>query len=113
MKINLIPVEGDQPLTAAVKGSYISINGESFNFSDLKDGGMIRTSEVGSTLFMGPVVRHDDGELEITLGLPCPPGASENMRFPEPLYVKSGSVPFPQNVPVPEPEPVQDEPADD
>lgn len=111
MIINFSPVFTDnpKPLSAAVSGSTIVINGETFDFSPLEKGQILPARAINSEYFLGPVVRHDEGELEVTLRLPHPFNASENMKFPQPVTVKKGKVPFPENETVEEPiEPLPD-----
>lgn len=99
MIINFSPVFTDVilPLSAEVSGSTIVINGETFDFSPLEKGQILPVRAIKSEYFLGPVVRHDDDQLEVTLRLPHPSNASENMRFPQPVTVNKGKVPFPEN----------------
>lgn len=111
MIINLSPVYSDNipELTASVSGSILTINGEAFDFGILGPGHMLPAAAISSPHFAGSVVRHDSGELEVTLLFMHPSNASENMRFPVPITIGEGVVPFPINTtPVEQEEPVEE-----
>lgn len=107
MIINLSPQLVDEVpgMEVSVSGSILIINGEPFDFGVLAAGHFLPAAAIGSDWFVGPVVRHDNGELEVTLLFMHPSNASENMRFPVPIHVENGQVEFPPNT-TPEPEEV-------
>lgn len=107
MIINLSPqlVYEAPGMIVSVSGSTITINNEHFDFGALAAGHFLPAAAIGSEWFVGPAVRHDNEELEVTLLFMHPSNASENMRFPVPIHVESGQVEFPPNT-TPEPEEV-------
>jgi hypothetical protein len=70
MRIKLIPQRSDAALTLSRDGDVLAINGDNFDFSDLPDGAEIPFGEIPSDFIVGPV-RRVDGNLQITLVMPC------------------------------------------
>lgn len=105
MIINLSPVLGDESVEASVEGDVITVNGQSFDFTPLKKGQVLPIGAVDSPYFLGPVIRLENDQIELTLRLPYKANASENITFPEPIAIIKGGVTFPQNQNLPaEPE---------
>lgn len=83
MKIKLSPVRSDLQIEAAqVVGDEITINGESLDFSPLKDGETLPADAIQHPFITGDVSRID-GEIHLTLVLPHGPNAPHSTRFPE------------------------------
>jgi len=71
------------------------VNGEEFDFSPLLEGATLPQDAILSDWFPGPVDRID-GELHLTIRLPCGPNAPETTRFPEPITVtEDGTIDVP------------------
>lgn len=86
MQITLSPVRSDDALTLEKQGDTLTVNSESYDFSQLADGETLPGEAIDSPWFAGPVERIS-GELHLTLRLPHGPNASEAERFPEPITV--------------------------
>ena len=82
MKINLSPQRRDDTLAVTKQGDILTINGTTYDFSQLPDGGTLPADAVDCEFVIGSVDRVN-GELELTLLLPHGPNASEAARFPE------------------------------
>ena len=105
MKINLSPVRRDDTLEVSVVGAVLTLNSESFDFSQMADGDTLPAGAISSQWFTGQV-DNVGGELELTLILPLPANYSQEQAFPEPLLITAdGPVALPQPLPIPEPEP--------
>lgn len=95
MKIILSPVRMDEQLMLDVEGDVVMVNGEEFDFSPLLEGATLPREAILSDWFQGPADRID-GELILTIRLPCGPNAPEETRFPQPIIVtEDGSVDLP------------------
>lgn len=95
MKIALIPQRRDENLVVVKNGDILTINGEVFDFSSLKDGQCLPRSAMHSNWFVGDVTRLN-GELQLTLIAPHGPNPTQTQAFPEPLVnVQDGEVIFP------------------
>lgn len=109
MQINLHPRRDDAPLELVAAGDTLWINGQAFDFSALPDGATLPEGAVDCPWLMGPVERID-GELHLSLYLPCGPSPSPEVAYPQPLTItEDGPVVLPKD-PEPEPDP---EAADD
>lgn len=109
MQITLSPVRLDETLTASLTGDTLTLNGETFDFSALPEGGTLPAEAIVSDWIVGPVSRVN-GELHLTLRLPHGPNPSRAVAFPEPIKVtEDGPIALPFD-PVPEPEPLPDMP---
>lgn len=95
MKIHLTPMRTDTPLTLHRKGDILTLNGESFDFTELSEGAQLPASAIASDLFVGSVTRKD-GELELTLVLPHGAAAPPATLFPVALNIEgNGPVELP------------------
>ena len=109
MKITLFPLAplpGQfAPLSATKSGDVLTLNGQPFDFGQLPEGATLPAEAINSEWIAGPVSRID-GELHLTLRLPCSPNPSQAVAFPEPIHVATdGPIPLPFD-PEPEPEPM-------
>ncbi|WP_295530200.1 hypothetical protein [uncultured Thioclava sp.] len=86
MKINLSPVRLDTLLELSVAGDMLTLNGETLDLSAIPEGATLPADAVMSDWVVGPVTRIN-GELSLTLRLPCGPDAPEETRFPQPITV--------------------------
>jgi hypothetical protein len=81
------PLPGQFKLPAvALTGDVLTIDEESFDFSQLPDGATLPAVAIESEHFVGPVERIN-GELHLTLRLPNGPNPSRAVAFPEPVHV--------------------------
>lgn len=110
MKIRLWPDLVTWALSASVAGDMITINGEPFDFSPLKEGQRLPGSAIDSAFFPdASFVERKAGVLHMTLIFPVQPDSPEEYRNPaEPIIIdaRSGTVKFPDASP-PAPEPVE------
>lgn len=102
MKIKLSPVLDDStPLQATIKDKdTIIINGETFDFSPLKDGETLPMSAIGGcSPFVSDIERDQFGALHFTLRLPHGSNAPQETLFPvaydTPIDIDSGELPVP------------------
>ncbi len=86
MKINLSPIVIDAALTVSKVGDLLTINGVSFDFSSLPDGGEIPGGVVPCPWIEGRRVSRVAGEIELTLILPIGPTPSNAVAFPAPIF---------------------------
>ncbi|HBO3507160.1 TPA: hypothetical protein L4S47_002593 [Pseudomonas aeruginosa] len=87
---------GDERLLLSRAGDVLTVNGQTFDFTPLPDGGELPAEATGSEWFAGPVVRRD-GLLELSLRFPLAADASAAARFPEPLLIEAdGPVELPR-----------------
>ena len=92
MFITLTPQRRDDTLTASLSGDVLTLNETAHDFGALGEGEALET---GSPWIVGPVIR-SDGEIALTLILPCPENASDAMRFPDPIRLTAdGPLPLP------------------
>ena len=104
MHITLSPVRLDETLTASLAGDVLTLNGETFDFTQLPEGATLPAEAIDSEWFVGPVSRID-GEMHLTLRLPHGPNPSQAVAFPGPITVtEDGEIALPFD---PEPEPEQ------
>jgi hypothetical protein len=95
MLIKLSPSRVDKELFVSKKDDVLTVNGEVFDFSPLKEGQVLPADAIKSEWFIGDVSRVD-GELILTLVLPHGPNPSQNVAFPKDLAnVKNGKVKLP------------------
>lgn len=95
MIINLHPQVRSERLAVSKAGDVLTINDESFDFSALPNGSTIPAAiwdenqalrkSIPCPWIIGDVVRHPDGQLELTLLFPC--------RLP-PNYILEGKAPI-------------------
>lgn len=99
MIIKLSPRRFDEPLSVVKAGDTLIINGESFDFSPLPEGGTLPVGAITSQWFAADPYR-EAGQLVITLTLPNPINYSPEQAFPVDLVnVPDGIVAFPQPLP--------------
>lgn len=95
MLIKLSPSRVDKELIVSKKDDVLTVNGEVFDFSPLKEGQVLPADAIKSEWFIGDVSRVE-GELILTLVLPHGPNPSQNVAFPKDLVnVKNGKVKLP------------------
>ena len=108
MKINLSPVRLDGTLVVSRLGAVLTINGDTFDFSQMADGDTLPASAINSQWFAGDIHKAD-GELELTLILPLPANYSPEQAFPVPLLITAdGPVALPQPLPTPGSEAIEE-----
>lgn len=96
MLIKLTPQRRDDTLTISKRGDVLTINGERFDFRKLPEGAVLPESAIDCDFVVGDVTRLN-GELIITLLLPCGPEASEAANFPfDIVSPPDGNVSLPQ-----------------
>jgi len=90
LKLNLSPVRSDEPTTASVNGTVLTVNGTDYDLSELPDGAIAQHPELGKVTRKG-----DDYECAIKLG--HGKNAPEETRFPEPIVLTdySGDIKLP------------------
>ena len=96
-EITLSPVYASQaqPLSVAVVGSVLVLNGTPFDFAPLGEGDTLPWGAAPAPI-QGEVTRKG-GIVHITLTFPYPDGASEAARFPEIIRVAAdGPVALPE-----------------
>lgn len=107
MKIKLWPDLVNWSLSASVSGDALTINGEVFDFAQLKEGFRLPGSAIGSDYFIATeFVERTDGVINVTLRFPVYWNSPEEVRNPKiPIYldVTSGVVSFPDASPPVEP----------
>lgn len=97
MYIKLSPQRRDDTLTVLKQGDALTVNGEVFDFSSLPEGGVLPSDAINSQWFVGDVSRND-GQLALTLVLPCGPNATEALRFPADMVaLEDGLLTFPSD----------------
>ncbi len=96
MLINLSPIRSDQTLEIYKTGDALTINGESFDFTQLPDGATLPREAIGCEFILSDVNRIN-GEIEMTLLFPIRADASHEARFPQPINITSdGQVVLPE-----------------
>ncbi|MGN8276749.1 hypothetical protein [Pseudomonas sp. SMN5] len=104
MKMFLSPQRRDDTLEIVKTGDVLSVNGESFDFSQMGEGDTLPASAISSQWFLDKVDRVG-GELVFTILLPLPWNYSQEQAFPVPLdNIQDGPVEFPLPLPVPDAE---------
>lgn len=81
-------------LTVAVSGDTLTINGEEFDFSPLKDGDILPASACGTDFIQGSVTKTGD-DIAITLLMPYRANAPMAVTFPDPVAIEEGDVAVP------------------
>lgn len=104
MNIILSPVRVDcESFTVVKYGKSLIVNGELYDFSQIKDGDTLPREAIAGDNFPSDVSM-DNGVITLTLRLPLPWNYSQAQAFPEPLLnVPDGPVKLPDPLP-PEPE---------
>ena len=97
MHITLSPQRSSATLALARDGDTLTINGATFDFSDLGDGDLLPREAVDCEALASDVERVD-GALRLTLRLPHGPAAPQERRFPEPIIdPPDGRIALPQH----------------
>ncbi len=86
MQIRLSPVRLDSKLAVSVSGDVLTINGQTFDFSELPGGATLPVEAIASEHFVGPVERIN-GALHLTLRLPHGSNPPPHVAFPELITV--------------------------
>ncbi|MBO9453269.1 hypothetical protein J7426_23615 [Tropicibacter sp. R16_0] len=94
MHIAFTPIRHDKPLTAAVAGDVLTLNGEAFDFAALPEGATLPRDAV-SCDWLASEVERIEGQIHLTLLLPHGPNAPDETRFPASIIVTGGIVPIP------------------
>ncbi|MFC3074729.1 hypothetical protein [Shinella pollutisoli] len=95
MIISFSPAIMDGVLAVTRSGDALTIDGEAYDFSTLPDGATIPAGEVPSDWITGPVERID-GDLHLTLLLPCRYDAPHERLYPQPIVDPAdGPIVFP------------------
>ncbi|WP_426234714.1 hypothetical protein [Pseudomonas sp. TWP3-2] len=81
MIIKLSPIRMDGTLALFKSGDALTIDGETFDFTELPDGAVLPAEAVGCPSVVQPVERVG-GQLIITLSLPIAVDAGEAACFP-------------------------------
>ena len=84
MLINFSPIRSDRTLEITKTGETLTINGESFDFSQLPEGATLPREAIGCEFIVSDVNRVN-GEIELTILLPHGANASHEARFPQPI----------------------------
>ncbi|WP_166219702.1 hypothetical protein [Pseudomonas atagonensis] len=102
MNIFLSPFSSPDQLEIVKRGDVLTINGEIFDFTPMREGDTLPAAAIQSQ-WVTRDVEFVDGHLVVTLRFPNPPNASLEQRFPEPLLnVLDGPVAFPPPIPMAE-----------
>ena len=100
MRIKLSPTRRDDTLSVVRTGNILTLNGVTFDFSQMNDGDTLPRSAIQSEWFAGDV-DNVSGELTLTLLLPLPANFSQEQAFPVDLTnVPDGPVILPQPLPI-------------
>ena len=92
MKISFTPQVNDLQLTLSRKSKNILVvNGESYDFKQLPEGGKLPAEAVDNVFFQGDITRVA-GELEFVIRLPIGEAASQEECFPTPVIVTVNGV---------------------
>lgn len=84
MLINFSPIRDDRTLEVSKVGDTLTINGESFDFTQLPEGATLPNEAIGCEWIVSDVHRVN-GQIELTILLPHGANASESARFPTPI----------------------------
>ena len=100
MRIKLSPQRRNDTLAVIKSGGILTVNGDTFDFSSMKDGDTLPHSAIRSEWFAGDV-DNIGCELTLTLLLPLPANFSQEQAFPVDLTnVPDGPVILPQPLPI-------------
>lgn len=95
-KIKLSPQVRSDVLTISKSGEALSINGESFDFTDLPEGATLPKEAVGCDWIISDVSRKN-GDIELIILLPITADATDAAKFPEDLNITDdGAVVLPE-----------------
>lgn len=97
MIINLSPQNRPNSAVYVKAGDTISVNGEVFDFSRMRDGDTLPKEAISSDWFGGDVERVGE-YIVLTLTSPLPPNYSQEQAFPSPVVMHGdGIVPLPES----------------
>lgn len=88
MRLLLSPVNDPRILNITKTNDTLTINGESFDFSQLLEGATLPKAAVDCEFIVSDINRIN-GEIELTILLPHGANASHEARFPEPINMTS------------------------
>ena len=88
MHISFSPMRRDDTLEVSKTGDVLTINGATYDFSPLPDGGMLPREAVDCEWLASDVERID-GEIHLTLILPHGPNPPPEAAFPDPITVST------------------------
>lgn len=95
MLITFSPVRRDETLSLVRTGDSLTINGTSYDFSDLAEGDALLPEALGTGWCAGPVQRRE-GRIHVHVCLPHGPDAPVETRHPTPVLCEDdGPVPVP------------------
>ena len=80
MILDFTSVRMDQPLAIEVHGDVLKLNGASLDFSLLPEGGVLPWDAIDSP-WIGSGATRKNGQVRVTVVLPCGPNAPETRRF--------------------------------
>lgn len=86
MRISFSPQRRDDELTVIKSGDALTINGVTYDFSPLPDGGTLPREAVDCEWLASDVERID-GKIHLTLILPHGPNPPPEVAFPEAITV--------------------------
>ena len=93
--IRLSPQVRDGTLTVSKSGDALTINGVTYDFTQLTEGSTLPADAIDSEYFVGEAKR-ENGDIELTLLRPISVNATEAQRFPQPITVSAdGEVTLP------------------
>ena len=96
MIIKLSPQRRDDELIVSKRSDVLTINGERFDFRGVPEGAVLPASAVDCDFVVGDITRID-GELTLTLLLPCGDDASPAANYPADIVnPPDGKVSLPQ-----------------
>lgn len=85
--ITLSPMRRDDTLTVSVSGDVLVLNGEALDLGRLAPGESLPAETLGGDWIASDILRHESGEIALTLILPHGESAPEATRFPQPITV--------------------------
>lgn len=88
MLINLSPIRDDRVLNITKQGDTLTINGVSYDFSQLPNGATLPREAINCEWIVSDVNRIN-GEIELTILLPHGANASHEARFPHPIVMNN------------------------
>ena len=94
MKINLIPQINSNILKLSKKGDVLSINGEKYDFSSLKDGEYINAADIPNDFIFNRVERVG-GEIVLSVIFPYT-FSSKNVELEPIIVTKDGNIELPE-----------------
>lgn len=71
MKITLYPQRRDDELALSKQGDVLTVNGTEYDMSAIPDGATLPATAIENTLMNGGPIERIDGEINLTLFVPC------------------------------------------